>query len=63
MLITFKVVGTVYSGNSFTSTFNTLRNYLYVKYALRHVRVPYHIICTGDDTLVLCNRRDSALIN
>lgn len=62
MYLYFKVYGTVYSGNSFTATFNTLRDHLIVNFALRTINVPYSDICAGDDTKLFCSREHSLLV-
>ncbi len=50
---TVSVIGTMYSGNSFTTTGNTLRQLEYINFIATENRLTIHPIVAGDDVLII----------
>lgn len=54
--VTVSVIGTMYSGNSFTTVCNTLRQLEYIMFIAYEHNLDLHPIVAGDDVIIISNR-------
>jgi len=57
------VIGTMYSGNSFTTVNNTLRQLEYIGFILHREKIKAHPIVAGDDVLIISDQHNYMLFD